>query len=127
RFTINTSATHQSTRERPGFEIDERAQRVLHTFTAALSYPLTPNTGIEAGWRRDTTNYDEAAQFNGVNLHDELNVDAMAVSLGLRQRIAHVTSGTLLVNRLEDRHPFNPVRDSNRTEARMSVAFDPVA
>ena len=127
RFTVNSGASHTNTRERPGYEIDERAQRALNVFTAGVSYPLTPNTGLEFGWRRDTTDYDLGASFNAVNLRDELNVETTGLSLGVRQRITPLTSVTFSVNRQQDRYPFNSLRDSDRTEARLSVAFDPVA
>ena len=64
---------------------------------------------------------------HGVNLHDELNVNGTTMTVGLTQKLTPLTTATFAVSRREDRFPFNPLRDSNKTETRLSVAFDPMA
>ena len=127
RFTVNTSANHTSTRERSGYEIDSRAERAQNAFSAGASFRFLVNTGIEFTARRDTTDYDEASEFDGVNLHNELNVVGTTMTIGLIQKVTPLTTATFAMSRREDRFPFNPLRDSNKTEARLSVAFDPMA
>jgi len=127
RLTIDTSANHTSTRERSGYEIDSRAERAQNAFSAGASFRFLVNTGIEFTARRDTTNYDSAAQFDGVNLHDELNVIGTTMTVGLTQKLTPLTTATLAVSRRQDRFPFNSLRDSNKTETRLSLAFDPQA
>ena len=127
RLTINTSANHTSTRERSGYEIDSRAERAQNAFSAGASFRFLVNTGIEFTARRDTTNYDSVAEFDGVNLHDELNVNGTTMTVGLTQKLTPLTTATFAVSRREDRFPFNPLRDSDKTETRLSVAFDPMA
>jgi len=127
RLTIDTSANHTSTRERSGYEIDSRAERAQNAFSAGASFRFLVNTGIEFTARRDTTSYDSAAQFDGVSLHDELNVIGTTMTVGLTQKLTPLTTATLAVSRRQDRFPFNSLRDSNKTETRLSLAFDPQA
>ena len=62
-----------------------------------------------------------------MSLHDELNVIGTTMTVGLTQKLTPLTTATLAVSRRQDRFPFNSLRDSNKTETRLSLAFDPQA
>ena len=124
RLTVNTTTSHATTRERPGFEIDERAQRTVNAFGAGASFRMFINTGFEFKMRRDTTSYDETVTFKGVNLRDQLDVITSTMSVGVNHRITSLTSATLDFSRVQDRFPFNPFRDADTTEVQLSVRFD---
>lgn len=127
RLTVDAAASHRSTRERPGFEIDERAQRTLNTFTAGTSFRLFLDTGVAFSLKRGTTDYDPTVFFKEINLRDELNLVSSEMSVGITHRLTPLTNATLNFHRITDRFPFNPVRDSQSNEARLSVKFDPRA
>jgi len=124
RLTVDATASHGSTRERPGFEIDERAQRSLNIFTAGTSFRLFLDTGFVLSLKRSTTDYDPTVSFKEINLHDELNVVSSEMTAGITHRLTPLTNATLNFNRIIERFPFNPVRDSESNEARLSVKFD---
>ena len=127
RVTINAFGSHSSTRERPGFEIDERAQRSQNSYWAAVGFTVLTSTSLDFTARRDLTHYDEAATFNNVNLHDELSLATTSMVIGLSKKVTPLTTATLSVSRKQDRYPFNPTRDTDVTEAGLAVKFDAVA
>src|SRR5207244_9693470 len=64
RLTADLSVAQSHTRERPGYEIDARAQRTLTSYNAGVSYTLLLNTGITFSARSNSTDYDEHVTFN---------------------------------------------------------------
>src|SRR5205823_4991174 len=116
---------HTSTRDRPGFEIDERARRGENKFQLGGNYKVLVNTGLEVTAKRETIDYDPAAQYRGVNLRNELNEVRTSVAIGINQRLTPLTTATLDVNREHTSFTYDPLRDSDRTEARFSLKFDP--
>src|SRR5204862_5693868 len=85
RVTGSASVSQAHTRERPGYEIDARAQRTLTSYSAGASYKLLLNTGVTFSANKNSTEYDENVTFNAdghgictvlescVKLRDELN------------------------------------------------------
>jgi len=126
RLTVNTSVLHTNTSERPSYEIDARAERALNAFSAGASFRFLPSTGIEFTARKDTTDYAPTV-YNGVNLQSELSADDTTLTIGVNHKLTPLTTASATVSRREDRFPFNPIRDSNKTEARLVMAFDPRA
>ena len=126
-MTANLFASHGSTRERPGFEIDERAQRSVNNLSAVVGFGFLTNTSIDFTTTRNTVNYDQAATFKGVNLHDELNVTNTSMAIAVSRKLTPLTTASLNFSRQHDRFPFNPIRDSDSTEAGLAVKFDAVA
>jgi hypothetical protein len=127
RLTANLFTSRASTRERQGFEIDERAKRSQGSYSAALAFNVLTNTSIDFTARRDAVSYDEDVTFNGINLHDELNVVSTSLSVGVTRKLTPLTTATVSLRRKRDRFPFNPIRDADSTEAGMAVKFDAVA
>jgi hypothetical protein len=127
RVTANVFGSHRSTRERPGFEIDTRAARSQISYSAAVGFTLLTSTSLDFSASQDQTHYDEAATFQGVNLHDELNLTATSLAIALSKRVTPLTTVSLSVTRRQDRFPFNPSRDSDSTEAGLGLKFDAAA
>ena len=127
RVTVNTFASHTSTRERPGFEIDTRAQRSQNSYSAAVGLIFLTSTSLDFTASQDLTHYDEAATFENVNLHDQLNLTTTSIAVGLSKKVTPLTTASLSVSRKQDRFPFNPSRDVDSTEAGLALKFDAVA
>lgn len=127
RVTINTFGSHTSTRDRPGFEIDTRAQRGQTRYSAAVAFTFLTSTSLDLSVIRDLNNYDEAATFNNVNLHDELNQTTTSIAIGLSKKVTPLTTASATVSRKQDRFPFNPTRDSDITEGVLALKFDAAA
>lgn len=127
RVTFNAGGAWLDTRERPGYEIDARAQRTEQHYTASGTFRLLTNTS--AGLRLDfgKLNFDEGEVFDGTNLHDQLNHTTTTFGLLVNQQLTPLTSIALTGARSQDRFDFNPLRDSDSTVASIGVVFDPAA
>src|SRR6185295_3718686 len=125
RLTADVSAARSHTRERPGYEIDARAERTTTAYNAGLSYKLLLNTGVTFSASSNSTEYDENVTFNVdghgacvfieqcVNLRDELNLDASSWTAGITHQLTPLTTMTLGVTRAHASYPFRPLRDSD--------------
>ena len=127
RVTVNTFASHTSTHERPGFEIDTRAQRSQNSYSAAIGFVFLTSTSLDFTASQDLTHYDEAATFDHVNLHDQLNLTTTSIAVGLSKKVTPLTTASFSVSRKQDRFPFNPSRDVDATQAGLALKFDAVA
>ena len=127
RLTADVGVNRSVTRERPGFEIDARARHVQTGYEAAASFFFLPNTSIDFGARRTETDFDENAQFQDINLHDQLDSTSTSVMVGVSQKLTPLTTVSFGVNRRHDRFTFNPLRDSDSTDLTAAVRFDPAA
>ena len=127
RFTATIGASRASTRERQGYEIDERASRTLNNYFADVSLNVLASTALDVRITSAKTAYDPTATFQLVNLADELNVTSTAVDINLNRKLTPLTTLKVGLNRSEDRFPMNPLRDADRTDATAALHFDPVA
>lgn len=124
RVTVNTFASRGSTRERSGFEIDARARRSQHKYSAAVGFNFLTNTSLDFTAGRELIRYDEAATFKTVNLRDELNQTITSIAVGLSKKVTPLTTVTFNFSRKQDRFPFTSTRDFDSTEAGLAVRFD---
>jgi hypothetical protein len=127
RLSFRTSASYVRTRERPGFEIDERAQRYEKNVDGAIEIRALAKTFFGVRASRLYVDYADDAMFLGANLHDELNRIVTTGGLTVRQELTPLTSVVVDVSREQDRFAFDPLRDSNATLATASVKFDRLA
>jgi Putative beta-barrel porin 2 len=127
RFTATLGASRASTRERQGYEIDERASRTLNNYFADVSLNVLASTALDVRITSAKTAYDPTATFQLVNLADQLNVTSTAVDINLNRKLTPLTTLTVGLNRSQDRFPMNPLRDADRTDATAALRFDPVA
>jgi hypothetical protein len=127
RFTATFGASRASTRERQGYEIDERASRTLNNYFADVSLNVLASTALDVKVTSAKTAYDPTATFQLVNLADQLNVTSTAVDINLIRKLTPLTTLRVGLNRSQDRYPMNPLRDADRTDATAALRFDPVA
>lgn len=127
RLSFSTGAKRTSTRARPGFEIDARAQRGETTYSGTAEVRLLSKTFVGATADYLRTNFDQNAVFLGTNLHDGLNRSNIATGLSIRHQLTPLTSLTFGGSRSEDRFEFSPLRNSTSTSVSGGVRFDPAA
>jgi hypothetical protein len=127
RLTLTPTWTYLNTRERPGFEIDARAQRTSMNYGGIADFRFLSKTSVVVGANRTTTNFDKAAVFLGTNLHDELNRTSTTASLSLQQQITPLTSLSFSAAQTQDRFEFDSLRNSDSLGYAGSIKFDPAA
>jgi len=127
RLLLATSATWLTTRSRPGFEIDARAQRHEPTYTASAEVRGFAKTfiGIRGGWSQ--VKFDPTTFFKGNSLQDQLNRTATTAAVTLRYELTPLTSVTFSGGRSEERFKFEPSRDSTSNDYSVGLTFDPAA
>src|SRR5262249_6776775 len=127
RMLFKVSTALSETRDRPGFEIDARAQRSQVGFAGSAEFRPLSRTFIGATASRDRTSFADDATFRSTNLHDELSRSSVAYGLTVREQVTTLTSITVAVTRAQDRFEFSPGRDSAANNVVATVAFDPQA
>ena len=127
RLVLATGATWLSTKERPGFEIDARAQRKEPTYSGSVEIRGFAKTfiGVRGSWTQ--VNFDETAEFEGINLQEQLDRTTTSAAVTLRHQLTPLTSITFSVGRSEERFKFATSRDSNLTTFAVGLSFDPAA
>ena len=127
RLTFNANFTYLTTRERPGYEIDTRAQRSERGFGGTLEIRALAKTyfGVRADQR--TVNFREGVQYLGISLHDELNRRTTTGGMNIRHELTPLTTVTIEVARQQDRFVSSTLRDSNSTLFSGGLRFDQFA
>lgn len=127
RFAALTSADFASTRERPGYEIDARAQHHLSAYTAGLDFKFLSKTSVGVSIDRDVTSFDAQATFLGINLADQLNEHTTSTNLNLRHELTPLTTVTASLTRSQTRFETSPLRDSDTSMYSGTISFDQAA
>jgi hypothetical protein len=126
-LVFNPSVGYLRTRDRPGFEIDERALRTEREYGVPVEFRLFSRTflGVRGNWR--DVRYDENQEFDGTDLQTELNRTITTYALTVRHELTPLTSLTFDVAREQDRFEFSSQRDADSSLFAGGVKFDPVA
>jgi hypothetical protein len=127
RLILRTGALYANTRERPGFEIDARAQRTQLQYDGGVEVQTFSRTFVGVVAQRQRVQFADDATFLGSNLHNELNATNTMMGLTVREQITALTSVTLQASQEKDRFEFSSLRDSNQTSVSGTIAFDPAA
>jgi hypothetical protein len=127
RVIFDVGARYVSSRERPGFEIDERAQHFDTSYRGKVEVRALSKTffGVEA--TRETVEFDSTAVFSGINLQEELGRVVTTAGATVRQQLTPLTAITLEASTEEARFTQSPLRDSDSRMISAAVAFDPLA
>jgi hypothetical protein len=127
RLSFSVRGNWISTRDRPGYEIDQRSQRLETTYggTAELRAFSKTFFGATGSWY--SQNFDRGVVFLGTNLHDELNHTTTTGGLNVRYLLTPLTTLAFAATRAQDRFEFSSLRDSNSTGLSGTVTFDPAA
>ena len=124
-FVVGGNLLH--TNERPGFEIDARADRKEQSVNGAFEIRAFSRTLFGARGELKKFEFNENAVFLGTNLHNELNRTLTAAALTVRHELTPLTSITFDLVREQERFHFNPPRDADSTDVNVGVRFEPFA
>jgi hypothetical protein len=127
RLVFQASGTYVNARERPGFEIDTRSQRMELELKGAAEIRALSKTFIGIRGGRQRVDFDKDAVFRGESLRQQLNRTVTTGAVTLRNQLTPLTSVTFDVGRVQDRFAFSPLRDADSTIAGVQVTFDPSA
>ena len=127
RLTLRADGSYLRTRDRPGFEIDARAQRSEVAVDGSLEIRALSKTFVGLKANRQNVKYAKDALFFGQNLRDGLNRTVTAGAVTFRHQITPLTSLTLDVGKEQTRFQLSPLRDSDSTAIVAGVKFDPFA
>jgi hypothetical protein len=127
RLHLTVSPDYLNTRERPGFEIDARSQRVEYGVKGEVEVRTFAKTffAVNGSWRK--VDFDQDALYLGTSLAFQLNRTMTSAGLAVKHQLTPLTSLSLNVGRTQDRFEFVPLRDSNSTTISGTVSFDPHA
>ena len=127
RLVLNGSARYLSTRERPGFEIDARSDRIETEWDGSIEVRALPQTYFGArAWRRRVS-FDRDEAFRGANLAEELNRTIDAQAFTVRHVVTSLTAVSLQVGREEERFTLSSLRDADSTRIAGTATFQPRA
>lgn len=127
RLSLKGSAGRLRTRDRPGFEIDARSQRLETDLDAEAEIRVFAKTTAGGrAWRRRMT-FDQAAVFGDANLAQELNRTTNANAVVVRHMLTPLTRVSLEIGRERERFVYSPFRDSDSTRVVGSISFQPLA
>jgi hypothetical protein len=129
---LNTIELHAGSlwatlKDRPGYEIDERALRDEDTVFGSFEVRALSKTLFGVSVSRQKVNYDSNDEFQGVNLQQELNVTTTTYGVTMRNEVTPLTSITIAAQRSQDRFEYSPARNSDSTVLNGTVTFDPAA
>lgn len=127
RLSLSGNARRLNTRERPGFEIDARSQRLETELDGNVEMRVLGKTFVGArAWRRRIA-FDRLAVFREASLAEELNRTATGRSMVLRHVMTPLTTVVLEIGRDQDRFIFSPFRDTDSTRISGTARFQPLA
>jgi hypothetical protein len=127
RLSLNGGVRRLSTRDRPGFEIDARSQRLEVEWDAGADMRLFAKTSVGAkAWRR-RVEFDRFAVFQDANLAQELNRTTTGRAFVIRHMLTPLTTVSMDIGTDQERFLLSPVRDADSTRVVGTIAFQPLA
>ncbi len=127
RITLFGERDYLNTRQRPNQEIDVRARRVEEMITGGVEVAVTPEMSVRVAGQRLRTRYDKAIEYDNTILQRTLNRDTDGIDVTARYRLTPLTSLAARYDRLRDRFPLAPGRDSNSFKVMPGIEFKPRA
>jgi len=127
RLHVIVTPDYLNTRERPGFEIDARSQRVEYGVRGDVEYSTFSKTffAVNGSWRK--VDFDQDAFYLGSSLAFQLNRTMAGAGVSIRHQLTPLTAISMNVGHTQDRFEFVPLRDSDSTTVSASVSLDPQA
>jgi hypothetical protein len=127
RLLLTTSATRVTTKARPGFEIDERAQRTEPLFEGSVEVRGFARTfvGVRGSWNKVT--FDPNAVFRGSSLQDQLGRTITTAAVTIRHELTPLTSITFSGGRSVQRFQTSTLRNTTSADYSVGLAFAPAA
>jgi hypothetical protein len=122
RYELNRLAPFISfsaldTRERPGAEIDARAQRFENTLNVGMDGRIASKSNLRLTVRRASVKFAGDAVFQTRSLENVLNRRASSVEVSWRQQLTSITTFQLLASVGQERFEYSVERNSNSSRA----------
>ena len=133
RLVFDLGAIYARPKDRPGYEIDTRAQRTEVTYRSKMEVRALSKTLIGVSAERASVNYNDQATYldvetnSFVNLQNALNHVSTTFGVSIRDEVTPLTSISVTGLRVQDRFEFSPERDANSTSVVGQLSFDPFA
>lgn len=127
RVTVAVGGDYLKTRQRPYYEIDVRARRVVNEVNGGVTVALTPRFSVAMDALRERQRFDADALFDGTSLAETLNRDERAGTATLRWRRTALSTFTLGTEFREARFVQSPDRNSENLTVAVGAEFHPRA
>ena len=127
RLTVFAEGAYLNTRQRPNYEIDLRSRHQENNATAGLEIGITTKTSIAVAVLKGRVRFDGDAFFDGTSLSESLDRDSEGGDVTLRHKLSTLTTLSARYERLRERFPLSPVRDSDSYRVMPGVEFKPRA
>jgi hypothetical protein len=123
RVTPYVSGGFIYARERPGYEIDDRARRAQGSWTAGADVRIGPKTTVGfASWHQ-RLRFSSDDVYLGTSLREALNRTDSGERLVARYKVTPLTTFTVLTETERDRFEFSTIRDSDSVRVMPGVEF----
>jgi hypothetical protein len=127
RLSTKVGVNYINTRDRAGYDIDQRATRTQLGYSGSVDVRVLSKTFFGVRGERTTSDYDKQASYLGFNLESELKHRVLAESLTVRHELTPLTSLTLDLGLEQDRFRYSPARNADSTTIAAGVSFQPAA
>jgi hypothetical protein len=127
RLFVDVGLAYARPKDRPGYEIDTRAERQELGYRGSVEIRALSKTYFGVRASRKSIDYASGDTYNGVNLEQSLNLVTTEFAGTVRHQLTPLTSLSFAASRSEDRFEFSPERDSNSNIVAATVNFDPYA
>jgi hypothetical protein len=121
------SAGWVDTKDRLNAEVDVRTPRTQRTRGAGVRMLLASRTAVVVSARRFTMDFDEGAQFRGIDLTRTLNSRTDSVDASLQLLLSPLTTFSMTTSFQRDRFDAAPERDSDTLRLLPALQFDPTS
>ena len=127
RLRPHVIAGIKSSHDRPSAEIDARALRQLSTIGFGLATTTLSRTTLSVAYRRIATQFADDETFRGVDLAEELNERAHAISYGADFELSPLTTIAVHGEALRERFTLSPDRDADSHRYGVTALLNPLA
>ena len=127
RLTLAVGGDYLRTRQRPTYELDFRARRVVTGFDAGIGVEVAPTLEVALEAARERTRFDADAFFAGSALSETLNRDEDSARIAARWRRTALSTFFVAGEYREAHFVESPQRDSANTIVTAGAEFHPRA
>lgn len=127
RLTPFVEGNFVNSQERQGYEIDARARRKDHGFTAGSALRLSGKTSFVVSHRRSNIEYDDEETFLGASLGEQLNRQEDLTRVQFRYELTPLTTFVVDTDVGRDRFDLNDVRDADSIKVMPGFELNPLA
>lgn len=106
------SGSYLDTRERPGWEIDERVRRFEREYHAGTDFKVASKTTLRVDFRHLDYEFADDEVVDGRPINERLNRTQKAIDFSWRQRLTALTTWVVRASREEERFHIEEFRNS---------------